>query len=381
MSFISDKKQEHEVQSEKAVTARDYAKAFFHAAKAAEFGFALAEQNEGKIAQSWLDNANSLLDIAEQFKEKARKQQDARPKAAVIKDGSGDDGKDSPEKSAFALADRPTERLDDVAGLADVKAELRDKVITPFLHPEVYEKFKVKIGGGILMYGPPGNGKTFVAKAIAGELDAVFFNVNTSQIKDKYVGETEKNIKRLFEEARKEPKAVIFLDEVDALLHKRGGQKVNAVQEFLVQMDGLVKNSNCLLLLAATNKPWALDEAVVRPGRLGTHIYVGPPDAAARAAMCAYNLKEVPLADGLSFHGAVEKTVGYSGADLAEVCNRAKLTALKRQLAGDEASVVSVEDMDAAVDSVVPSVSDDLLGQYDIWRKERQGAGGEDGGD
>ena len=377
MSFISDKKQEHEVLAEKAVTARDYAKAFFHAAKAAEFGFALAEQNEGKIAQSWLDNANGLIDIAEQFKAKACQQQSSRPQAEAVNGGSG--SKDDAAKSAFALSDKPTERLDDVAGLAEVKADLRDKVITPFLHPEAYKKFNVKIGGGILMYGPPGNGKTFVAKAVAGELDAAFFNVNASQIKDKYVGETEKNIRRLFEDARKESRAVIFLDEVDALLSRRGGQKVNAVQEFLVQMDGLVSNTNCLLLLAATNKPWMLDEAVVRPGRLGTHIYVGPPDAAARAAMFAYNLKGVPLADGLSFDGAVERTDGYSGADLAEVCNRAKLTALKRQLAGDEAAVVSAEDVEAAVASVVPSLTEAMVAQFDDWRNAR--AGGSDSED
>ena len=370
MSYISDKKQAHEKQAAKAAEARDYAKARFHAAKAAEFGFALANQNEGKIAQCWLNNAKDLLGVAEQFEEKAQQQQAGQPKTAILK-GVGEEGeKDASDKSMFALADKPTERLDDVAGLADVKAELRDKVIDPFFHPEVFEEFKVKTGGGILMYGPPGNGKTFIAKAIAGELDAAFFKVDAWQIKDKYVGETEKNINRLFEDVRKEPRAVIFLDEVDDLLHERDNQKFSAVQAFLIQMDGLVQNSNCLLYLAATNEPWALDKGAGRFGRLGTHIYVGPPDAAARAAMFVYNLKGVPLADGLAFDSVVEKTVGYSGADLAEVCNRAKLAAVKRKLAGDKTSVVSGEDVDAAVASVAPSVSDELLGKYDAWRKK-----------
>ena len=160
------------------------------------------------------------------------------------------------------------------------------KSFEPFLHPELFERFKVKIGGGMLMYGPPGNGKTYIAKAVAGELDAAFFNVNASQIKDKYVGETEKNLQRLFDEARQHDKAVIFLDEVDHLLARRGNRKIGTVAQFLALTDGLVKNNNCMLVLAATNKPWVLDEAVVRPGRLGTHIYVGPPDDEGAGGHC-----------------------------------------------------------------------------------------------
>jgi len=143
-----------------------------------------------------------------------------------------------------------------VAGLDDVKAALRDDVINVMSHPEIYERFKVEGGGGVLMYGPPGNGKTFVAKAVAGELDAAFFAVDASQIKNKYVGETEKNMRRLFEEARQHERAVVFLDEVDALLQKRGNQKVNAVTQFLILADGIAETGDCtLLLLGATNKP------------------------------------------------------------------------------------------------------------------------------
>ena len=211
-----------------------------------------------------------------------------------------------------------------MAGLDEVKQELREKVIEPFLHPELFERFKVKIGGGILMYGPPGNGKTYIAKAVAGELDAAFFNVNASQIKDKYVGETEKNLQRLFDEARQHDKAVIFLDEVDHLLAKRGNRKIGTVAQFLALTDGLVKNNNCMLVLAATNKPWVLDEAVVRPGRLGTHIYVGPPDEKAREAIVALNMKDVPAADNVSFAEIATKAERYSGADIAELCDRAK---------------------------------------------------------
>ena len=369
MSFHADKKREHEAAAEKALIEKDFAKAFFHTAKAAEFGFLLAEQSNGKIAQSYVDDALALLDLAEDLKAKAAKQ---APRAArpSVKESAGDE---DTAQSQWQLKDKPTEKLADVAGLDAVKLELRDKVIEPFLHPEAYEKFKVKIGGGILMYGPPGNGKTFIAKAIAGELDAAFFNVNASQIKDKYVGETEKNIQKLFDEARQHPKAVLFLDEVDHLLAKRGNRKIGTVAQFLTQMDGLVKNTNCLLVLGATNKPWVLDEAVIRPGRMGTHIYVGPPDGPARKAMVSYNLKEVPLAADIDFDDVVQKTEGYSGADIAEVCDRAKRAALKRQLAGEAEAVVGTQDFKDALTLVRPSVTPAMLKDYEAWRDKRSG--------
>ena len=377
MSFVADKKREHETAAEKALVEKDYAKAFFHTAKAAEYGLALAEQSEGKIAQRYVEDAFELIDIAGELKAKAQTQAPAAARKAV-KEASGEE--DSP-KTQWELKEKPTEKLDDVAGLDDVKRELREKVIEPFLHPEIYERFKVKVGGGILMYGPPGNGKTYVAKAIAGELDAAFFNVNASQIKDKYVGETEKNLQRLFDEARTHDRSVLFLDEVDHLLARRGNRKVGTVAQFLSLTDGLIENTNCMLVLAATNKPWMLDDAVMRPGRLGTHIYVGSPDAVAREAIIAFNLKEVPVADDVSFQDIAAKTDGYSGADIAELCDRAKRSALNRQLAsGSEENVVS-DDFTAALQKVHPSITPEMLKKFEAWRDAKltpPGAGEDD---
>ncbi len=367
MSFIADKKREHETAAEKALVEKDYAKAFFHTAKAAEFGLALAEQSEGKIAQRYVEDAFELLDIASAMKTKAQNQAPTAARKA-IKEASG--GEESP-KTQWELKAKPTEKLDDVAGLDEVKQELREKVIEPFLHPELFERFKVKLGGGILMYGPPGNGKTYIAKAVAGELDAAFFNVNASQIKDKYVGETEKNLQRLFDEARQHPKSVLFLDEVDHLLARRGNRKIGTVAQFLALTDGLVKNNNCMLVLAATNKPWVLDEAVMRPGRLGTHIYVGPPDDKAREAILALNMKEVPVAGDVSLAGVATKAEGYSGADIAELCDRAKRFALNRQLTTGSEQNVSGEDFAAAMAKVRPSVSPELLKEFESWRDSR----------
>ncbi len=364
MSFIADKKREHESAAEQALVEKDYARAFFHTAKAAEYGLTLAEQSEGKIAQRYVEDAFELIDIAGQLKKKASTRAPAETRKALSEAG----GEEDSPKTHWELKQKPTEKLNDVAGLDDVKQELREKVIEPFLHPELYERFKVRGGGGILMYGPPGNGKTFVAKAIAGELEAAFFNVNASQIKDKYVGETEKNLQRLFDEARTQDRSVIFLDEVDHLLARRGNRKVGTVAQFLSLTDGLIKNTNCLLVLAATNKPWMLDEAVIRPGRLGTHIYVGPPDAPAREAIIAFNLKDVPVAGDVSIAEIAAKTNGYSGADIAELSDRAKRAALNRQLLTGNKENVLPDDFAAAIQKVLPSITAELLKQFESWR-------------
>jgi transitional endoplasmic reticulum ATPase len=258
-----------------------------------------------------------------------------------------------------------------VAGLADVKTELHERVIEPFTRPELFDRFKLnKNGGGVLMYGPPGNGKTFIARAIAGELNAKFFPLNPAEIKSKWVGDTEKNLQRLFDEAKRQPKSVIFLDEVDALLSARGNRKIGAVTQFLQLSDGLIKTQNCMLMLAATNKPWMLDEAVIRPGRLGTHIYVGPPDLKAREVILSLNFIGVPT--DVSFAEIGSGTEGYSGADIAELCDHAKRVAKNRQIASGKNEIVTNGDFAEAIGKIRPSVSSVQLKQFEDWRKSRQ---------
>lgn len=377
MSFNADKKHEHEQLAEKALAQKDYAKAFFHTAKAAGFTFNLAESSDGKLAKTYLDDANELLEIAEKLKEKAKKQQSENAPKREIQEHSGDT-EDQPPASQWQLLEKPDVKLDDVAGLGEVKAALREDVINVFSHPEIYERFKVEGGGGVLMYGPPGNGKTFIAKAVAGELDAAFFPVDASQIKDKYVGETEKNMRRLFEEAGKHPRAVIFLDEVDALLSKRGNQKVNAVTQFLILADGIIKNKNCLLILAATNKPWAIDPAALRPGRFGKQIYVGLPDKVAREAIIKYCLRDVPTVDEFPFESMAEKTDGYSGADIAEISRSAKKSAIWRQIESGKEEFVTIEDFEKGVSTISPSVKPAAVAEYEKWKNSHTAASGND---
>lgn len=370
MSFYADKKREHEASAEKALMGRDYASAFFHTAKAAEFGLKLAEQSDGKIALRHAEDALELIDIAAELKAKAASQNKDNVRR-VMKEAAGSAEDDEPP-STWELQERPATRLDDVAGLDEVKETLREKVIYPFQHPEVYERFKTYAGAGILMYGPPGNGKTYIARAIAGEIDAAFFPVDLSTIKSKYVGETAKNLTSLFNEAAKHERSVLFLDEVDALLGKRGNRKIDSVAQFLALTDGLKKNQNCMLLLTATNKPWLLDEAVIRPGRLGTHIHVGLPDAKAREAIIALNMRGVPTAPDVSFADVAAKTEDYSGADMAAICDKAKMMAVRRQITSGTDETITAADFAETLTKVKPSVTADDVAEFEKWRDARQ---------
>ena len=373
MSFSADKKRQHEEQSAKALANRDYAQAFFHMGKAAAFGFNLAEQSEGKVARAYLNDANELLEMAAKLKEKAKN--DPSSKADPVVE-NGDPAAAPRESTNGWMIQAPNLKLDDVAGLDEVKKVLRDDVINVMSHPDIYERFGVNGGGGVLMYGPPGNGKTFIAKAIAGELDAAFFAVDSSQIKDKYVGETEKNMRKLFEEATKHPRAVIFLDEVDALLQKRGNQKVNLVTQFLILADGIAKNEDCmLLLLGATNKPWNIDPAALRPGRFGKQIYVGLPDASARQAIIEYSLNQVPVEEQFEPKSAAADLEGFSGADIAELCQRAKKAAIARQIESGDEEVVTHQDFQAATGEIVHSVDSGQLAEYEAWQNRESVTG------
>ncbi len=179
----------------------------------------------------------------------------------------------------------------DVVGLADVKEAVFDKIINPRKHPELYKKFNIKTGGGILMYGPPGTGKTMIAKAIAKEIGADFYSIKCSDHISKWFGETERNIRELFDKARESKTSIIFFDEIDALAVNRDGCSSSPMQrvvpELLAQIQGIneQKKGHSMLLIAATNKLWLIDSGFLRPGRFDDKIYVGLPDTDARAEL------------------------------------------------------------------------------------------------
>ena len=366
MSFLSDKKKEHEDAAVAALDKRDYAMAFAHTVKAAEYGLQLARQTEGEVSDAYVEDANSLLDTAKTIKKQIGKT------ATITADGKSDSESGSTMGEEWLVRDKPNVKLDDVAGLEDVKEALREDIGNAIKHPELYKTFGIAAGGGILLFGPPGTGKTFIAKAVAGELDAAFFSVSGSQIKDKYVGETEKNMRRLFEAADEHKCSVIFIDEAESILKKRSAEdRVSPVTDFLILADGLKERKNTLLLLGGTNNPWDIDPAVLRPGRFGKRIYVGLPDEDARLAIFKLNLKDVPLDPYIKLKDFAQKSEGYSGADIKGICERAKKKAIGRLIDDpQQEQVLLFSDLNNSFKSTPPSVTKAQVQKYLDWQKE-----------
>lgn len=374
MSVTLEQKLRQERAAEQALEAGQLRQALGHCVEAAKHGFTLAEISDGVVADAYAEDAEGLLDLAERLREKI---------ASGATAASVGDEPTPPSDKGWRLQERPTIRLADVAGMAEMKRILEEDVIKPARHPETYARFKVKPGGGVLMYGPPGNGKTFIAKAIAGELDAAFFNVDPAQIKSKWVGESEQNLARLFAEARAEKRAVIYFDEVDALLSRTGNQKVNVVTQFLMMSDGIMsslRSNEMLLLLGATNKPWALDPAVRRPGRFGKHVYVGLPDAEARQAIIRQAFAGMPVAADFPYAEAAAATEGFSGADMRALCDETARRVAAREIAEGGSQAIGWADFAAAREGAKPSVRPEDLKPYRDWQAGADRDGDPDAG-
>ena len=292
----------------------------------------------------------------------------AVPQAGDETDGATDRRENRPPDTRFA----------DVAGLDEVKEAVYNRVILPHRYPDVYKRFDKKPGGGVLLYGPPGTGKTMIARATAGEAGAAFFPVSCSDILSKWFGEAEKNVRALFDKAAGAAAAVIFFDEFEALGTTRDGADSamqRLIPELLAQMDGFGTRNNTLLLMAATNKPWLIDTAFLRPGRFGEKIYVPLPDEAARLYMLGRNLGHLPL-DGVDLRDLARRTEGYSGADIKEVCERSKQPAILRAIESGrtEYTAITRADVEAALGTVAPSVSADETARMERFRAEYDSA-------
>ena len=247
----------------------------------------------------------------------------------------------------------------DIGGLDDVKKTIHKKIILPYQKPGLFQRFKKRIGGGILMYGPPGCGKTLLARATAGECKAKFFSVSISDILDMYIGESERKLHALFEEARESVPAVLFFDEVEALGGKRqntrdsGSSKL--VSQFLSEMDGFAQNNHGVLILAATNVPWSVDAAFRRPGRFDRVLFVPPPDQTARQAILDAMLANRPQGERIDTAYFSKQTSGFSGADLGELVETAVDEAIEASIAQGHEQALTNAHLKEALKAVKPT--------------------------
>lgn len=350
----------------------DYLAAKPYLIQAAECMVELAENNrEADVRAEQEEYAAELIELAKDCDRKAKAGGGGRgPRRERSHDGDDDDGADA---SDWIVRDRPDIRFSDIAGLDDVKAEIQLKMIYPFHHPELAKRYGVDTGGGLLLYGPPGTGKTMFAKAVSAEIEATMFVLSPAQIMSKWVGESEGNIRKLFEAAKEEEKAVIFFDEVEALVPSRRGSSDSPVMQRVVpqilqELEGFDrKEGRALLFIGATNEPWSLDSAMMRPGRLDTKIYVPLPDPEARFKLFEIYLGKRPVDNDVNFAELVEMTDGYSGADIKAICTRSASRAFLESIGEAPDRNIRMTDIVTVIEFTPPSVSPSDAEKFDAW--------------
>jgi AAA+ superfamily predicted ATPase len=284
---------------------------------------------------------------------------DVLPAMFVGTDGAADSASAGIDEADAYDAEHTGLTLTDVAGMTEVKARLEAAFLAPMRNPELRRLYGKSLRGGLLLYGPPGCGKTFIARAVAGELGARFITVSFADIIDMFVGQSERNIHELFEIARRNAPCVVFLDEVDAIGQKRSQLRNtpmrSAVNQLLLELDDISGNNEGVFLLAATNHPWDVDSALRRPGRFDRTLLVLPPDASAREGVFRYHLKDRPVA-GIDLAKLAKQTDGYSGADIAHICETAAERALMDSVRRGEPRMIGTPDLEAAIAEVKPSL-------------------------
>jgi transitional endoplasmic reticulum ATPase len=368
MQFFLDKATEHLGKGLDEQKKGNREQARQHYLKAAEFLFKAAQYSTGDLRRQRIEKAEELLQRA-----KTLEVVPARPSAAA-KPGEPAAAAAAGEDTPWLVAERPTTRFDNVAGLDNVKEQIRLRMVYPFTHPKAAERYGTKRGGGLLLYGPPGTGKTLLARAVAGEIEAAFFTVKASDIMSKWVGEAEQNIAKLFATARSYERAIIFIDEVESLVPRRRDSHSTVMQrvvpQILTEMEGFQEHKeSTLMFIGATNEPWSLDPAVMRPGRFDERVYIPLPDHPARQRIIELNLKGKPIAADVQPPELAELMDGYSGADIVHICRRACdipfIEAVKTGIERD----ITVADFLTVMQTIKPSVDKKDLARFEQFAK------------
>ncbi|MGE3165810.1 MAG: 26S protease regulatory subunit [Planctomycetota bacterium] len=357
--------------------------------KAAEHLFKLSESSQGRLKEERTRRAQELLDMAQSIPASpvaasgrapgnsggARRGHAAAPTGGASTSGVREDEEGTDDGDRFIVPEESSVRFEHIAGLDEVKEEIRLKIIYPYQHPEQAKKYGVLGGGGILFYGPPGTGKTFLARAVAGETDCPFYSVKPSEILSKWVGEAEKNVAAMFASARAREKAVIFIDEIEALAPRRSENQSSVmarlVPQILAELEGFAGRREGLLFLGATNEPWSLDPAILRPGRFDERIYIGPPDPPAVLKLLEMNLEDRPLAPDVDLARLAELLRGYTGADIRNLCRKAADRVFRQAIETGTDQVIDELTLLSLVQEVPRSVSDKDLRRFEAYRDGR----------
>lgn len=339
---------------------------------------ALERHSEGYEAYQQAVKANSALEDTElaaalRTKVVAFPSRGKGPKLRVL----SNDDTDETDLDRLIEPYQASINFSDIGGLESVKKTIHKKIILPYQKPSLFQRFKKRVGGGVLLYGPPGCGKTMLARATAGECNATFYNVSISDVLDMYIGESERKLHALFERARESAPAVLFFDEVEALGGKRQNTRDSStsklVSQFLSEMDGFSQNNHGVLILAATNVPWSVDAAFRRPGRFDRVLFVPPPDAEARLAILEKLLSERPTEAKMDTAFLAQKTSGFSGADLRELVETAVDEAIAASIEAESEQPIREQDLREALKEVKPTTLEWLTTARNYARYSNEG--------
>ncbi len=320
----------------------------------------LGQQSKAQRSYQLAKNLDPALADA-QYETEIFKVDEERPRPARVSDDPWDDSQDDDE---FAIdpgieMERPRISFTDIGGMDTLKEEIRVNIIYPFLHPEIYAAYGKKAGGGILLFGPPGCGKTYIARATAGECNARFIAVGIEDVLDMWMGNSERKLHQIFETARRAAPTVLFFDELDALAAKRSdaSARSSVVNQFLSETDGAKGDNSQLLIVGATNSPWHVDSAFRRPGRFDKVIFVPPPDLQARIEILKIHCANKPV-DNLDFQKIAARMKKFSGADIAATCEAAAEIGLRETLKTGKLRKLNSNDFMNALKNIRPTTTE-----------------------
>jgi SpoVK/Ycf46/Vps4 family AAA+-type ATPase len=303
-------------------------------------------------------------------------------KAGTLTGAKGEEEEEAREQSILEtiLTEKPDVKWEDVADLKSAKQSLREAIVIPMLRPDLFSGKTRRAWRGILLFGPPGCGKTMIAKAVATECEATFLSVDAASIMSKWLGESEKLVRELFRVAREKQPAIVFIDEVDSVASTRSGEETGGERrvktQVLKEMDGVsTKPDEKILVLGATNRPWDIDEAFRR--RFEKRVYLPIPDADARRELFKINTKEIELSQDFDLDRLVEATENYTGSDITMVCREASMQPIREldisgKITDPSAKVrsVNMEDFTAAIKRVKPVISLNEVQKFQTWNAE-----------